>query len=99
MVFVGSPGVDVNHASELTGVRPDQVWATTAEHDIIRRVPDWDVVHGNDPSEPGFGARVFASDPGDADDEAAAHSAYWDQDNIARDNIARIATDSPRRPA
>lgn len=92
LVFVGSPGVDVNHASELTGVRPDQVWATTAEHDIIRRIPDWDVVHGNDPSHRDFGARVFASDPGDPDDEAATHSAYWDAHNVARENIALIAT-------
>lgn len=92
VVFVGSPGVDVNHASDLTGVRPDQVWATTAEHDIIRWIPDWDVVHGNDPSEPDFGARVFASDPGEPDDEAATHSAYWDQANIARWNMALIAT-------
>lgn len=92
VVFVGSPGVDVNHASDLTGVRPDQIWATTAEHDIIRRVPNWDVVHGNDPSELDFGARAFASDPGNPDDEAATHSAYWNRENIARKNIALIAT-------
>lgn len=97
LVFVGSPGVDVNHASELNGVRPGQVWVTTAENDIIRRVPDWDFIHGNDPSDRDFGARVFASDPGNPDDEAGTHSAYWDQDNIARKNIARIVTDSPVR--
>ncbi|WP_223160763.1 alpha/beta hydrolase, partial [Salinispora cortesiana] len=90
VVFVGSPGVGVDHASELTGVRPDQVWATTAKHDIIGRVPDW--VHGNDPSELDFGARVFASDPGNPDDEAATHSAYWNPNNIARKNIALIDT-------
>lgn len=92
VVLVGSPGVDVNHASDLTGVRPDRIWATTAEHDIIRWVPNWNVVHGNDPSELDFGARIFASDPGNPDDEAATHSAYWDKNNVARKNIALIAT-------
>jgi hypothetical protein len=92
LVFVGSPGVDVNHASELTGVRPDQVYATRAAYDMIRVIPDWDIAHGNDPSDLDFGARVFASDPGDPDAEGATHSAYWTQDNIARHNIALIVT-------
>ncbi|WP_432050608.1 alpha/beta hydrolase [Verrucosispora sp. NA02020] len=41
LVFVGSPGVGVGHASEL-GVPPEQVWASTAPDDVIRltRPPD-----------------------------------------------------------
>ncbi|SCL19698.1 Alpha/beta hydrolase [Micromonospora nigra] len=41
LVFVGSPGVGVAHASEL-GVPPGQVWASTAPDDVIRltRPPD-----------------------------------------------------------
>jgi hypothetical protein len=39
--------------------------------------------HGRDPSDPGFGARVFASDP-------RGHGGYWDTDNVALDNLARI---------
>ncbi|RIV38746.1 hypothetical protein D2L64_11805 [Micromonospora radicis] len=35
LVFVGSPGVGVAHASEL-GVPPEQVWASTAPDDVIR---------------------------------------------------------------
>ncbi len=35
LVFVGSPGVGVAHASEL-GVPPGQVWASTAPDDVIR---------------------------------------------------------------
>ncbi|MEU8238739.1 alpha/beta hydrolase [Actinoplanes missouriensis] len=92
LIFVGSPGVDVEHASELTGVREDQVYATRAAFDAIRRVPDWDLAHGNDPSDLDFGARVFASDPGNPDDEGATHSAYWNQENIARTNMALIIT-------
>jgi hypothetical protein len=92
LVFVGSPGVDAEHVSELTGVHADQVYATRAAYDAIRKVPDWDIAHGNDPSDLDFGARVFASDPGNPDNEGATHSAYWDRDNIARRNIALIAT-------
>ncbi|MEU4422868.1 alpha/beta hydrolase [Actinoplanes sp. NPDC024001] len=92
LVFVGSPGVDAEHASELRGVRPEQVYATRAAHDMIRIVPDLDVAHGNDPSDLDFGARVFASDPGDPDNEGATHSAYWNDNNIARKNIAMIVT-------
>ncbi|WP_019869997.1 alpha/beta hydrolase [Salinispora oceanensis] len=92
VVFVGSPGVGVDHASELTGVRPDQVWATTAKHDVIGLVPDWGFTHGKDPSEADFGARVFRSDSGSFLDMAGAHSAYWEESNPARTNIAEIVT-------
>ncbi|GAA3725538.1 hypothetical protein GCM10022225_03050 [Plantactinospora mayteni] len=68
------------------------MWASRAEHDIIRRVPDWDIAHGNDPTREDFGGRVFSSNPGDPDNEGATHSAYWDDGNLARENIAYIVT-------
>ncbi len=92
VVFVGSPGVGVDHVSELTGVHADQVWATTAKHDVIGLVPDWGSTHGKDPSEADFGARVFASDQGSFFDMTGAHSAYWEAKNSARENIAMIVT-------
>jgi pimeloyl-ACP methyl ester carboxylesterase len=96
LIFVGSPGVDADHAGDLTGdvagVPPGQVWATRAEHDIIRRVPEWNWLHGTDPTRGDFGARVFTSDSGDPGNEFATHSAYWDPDNAARRNIAYIVT-------
>ncbi|MGI5153395.1 alpha/beta hydrolase [Plantactinospora sp. CA-294935] len=92
VVFVGSPGVDTNSATELKGVPPQEVWATRAEHDAIKRVPDWDLAHGNDPTREDFGGRVFSSNPGDPDNEGATHSAYWDDGNLARENIAYIVT-------
>ncbi|MDG4785455.1 alpha/beta hydrolase [Micromonospora sp. WMMD1102] len=97
LVFVGSPGVDVNNADELTGVHPSQVYATRAEHDMIARIPDWDIIHGNDPTRDDFGANVFASDPGDPEDEGATHSKYWDHGNISRRNIAYVATGQPEK--
>ncbi|WP_224386345.1 alpha/beta hydrolase [Pseudonocardia sp. ICBG1293] len=75
VVFVGSPGTGAAHASDL-GTAPGHVWATTAGHDPIGRVPGVEVfatsrglsptglLHGPDPAAPGFGARVFASAPG-----------------------------------
>lgn len=92
LIFVGSPGVDTNSASDLKGVPTSEVWATRAEHDIIKRVPDWDILHGNDPTRKDFGGRVFSSDPGDPNNEAKTHSAYWDDGNRARRNIALIVT-------
>jgi hypothetical protein len=92
VVFVGSPGVDANHADELGGVHPSQVYATRAEHDMIKRIPDIDIIHGNDPVRDDFGATVFSSDPGDPDDESATHSKYWDDNNIARQNMAYVVT-------
>ncbi|MFY1669197.1 alpha/beta hydrolase [Plantactinospora sp. WMMB334] len=94
VVFVGAPGVDVDSAVELRGVTANEVWATRAQHDEIAA---WspDVVHGIDPTEPRFGGRVFGSDPGNADDWVATHSAYWDPGNLARENIAYIVTGHP----
>ncbi|WP_226350870.1 alpha/beta hydrolase [Pseudonocardia sp. ICBG601] len=77
VVFVGSPGTGAGHASEL-GTAPGHVWATTARHDPIGRVPGVEVfatsrglaptglLHGPNPAAPGFGARVFDSAPGSA---------------------------------
>ncbi|MBP2369677.1 alpha/beta hydrolase [Pseudonocardia parietis] len=77
VVFVGSPGVGVRDAGEL-GVPAERVWATTAQHDPISRVPgnelfgtsrglgETGLAHGANPAAPGFGARVFDSAPGSA---------------------------------
>ena len=89
LIFVGSPGVDADKASDLKGVPQTQVWATTAENDVIRRVPEF--IHGNHPVDDDFGAQVFTSDPG-PNNELKAHSSYWDDGNKARKNIANIAT-------
>jgi pimeloyl-ACP methyl ester carboxylesterase len=41
LVFVGSPGVGVNHADDL-GLTPDNVWSSTAANDPIQRfAPGW----------------------------------------------------------
>ena len=92
VVFVGSPGVGVDSAAELR-VPADRVWATTSVTDPIRlaAVPGFglpglsrDLWFGRDPSEPGFGARVFGSQLD------AGHLGYWDTGKPALDALARI---------
>ncbi|WP_327383527.1 alpha/beta hydrolase [Streptomyces sp. NBC_01207] len=45
VIFVGSPGVGVEHAKDL-GVPPDKVWAATADHDLITWAPSPEAVAG-----------------------------------------------------
>ncbi|WP_405788564.1 alpha/beta hydrolase [Streptomyces sp. NBC_01367] len=45
VIFVGSPGVGVEHAKDL-GVPPDKVWAATADHDLINWAPSPKAVAG-----------------------------------------------------
>lgn len=99
MVFLGSPGPEADTAAEL-GIGPDNVYASTAENDIINTAAGQGWLHGTDPTSDEFGGQVFDSDPGT---EASgwerifggstdAHSEYWDDGNVARDNIAKIVT-------
>jgi hypothetical protein len=96
VVFVGSPGVGVDSAAQLR-FPADQVWATTSATDPIRMaaapkellLPDFPgsarhLWFGRDPSQPGFGARVF---PSQFD---AGHLGYWDRGEPALDALTRI---------
>ncbi|GLY23296.1 alpha/beta hydrolase [Micromonospora sp. NBRC 101691] len=108
LVFVGSPGVGVDHAADLR-LPPGQVWASTATDDVIGLVrppvelagraavgaalpwlagdvvgrPDDDLWFGRDPTDPGFGGRVFPSG-------RYGHTGYWEPANPALDGMARI---------
>ncbi|MEU4566761.1 alpha/beta hydrolase [Micromonospora sp. NPDC023956] len=108
LVFVGSPGVGVEHAAELR-LPPGRVWASTADDDVIGLVrppvevagraavgavlpwlagdvvgrPDDDLWFGRDPTDPGFGGRVFPSG-------RYGHTGYWEPANPALDGMARI---------
>jgi hypothetical protein len=95
LVFVGSPGVGVDSAAQL-GFPAERVWATTSATDPIRLaaapkellLPDFPGTErhlwfGRDPSQSGFGARVF---PSQFD---AGHLGYWDR-GPALDALTRI---------
>lgn len=100
VVFVGSPGVGVDHAAQLAVPR-EEVWATTSDSDVIRRAaippvspvdaglrlldPGRNLYHGTDPADPAFGARTVASQPD------AGHIGYWERGRPALDALAMIA--------
>ena len=85
----GSPGMDASSVQALhTAAR---VWAGRGASDWIRNVPH---VHflglgfGQDPMDPGFGARLFAAGTG-------GHSGYFVPGSIALRNLAYIALGDP----
>lgn len=96
LVFLGSPGVTVRHASNL-GTPPTHVWSGAERHDPIARAatalsPDF---MGN-PSHPGFGAVRFDADVPGAKFEGMlqrdAHSSYFNPESNALGNVVNIAT-------
>ncbi|MDV6011831.1 alpha/beta hydrolase [Haloechinothrix sp. LS1_15] len=96
MVFLGSPGVGVDHASEL-GIDPGNVYASTAENDIIRAGAYVSHGWGTSPVDEDFGAVEFEADPGTEgwgpfNHSTAAHSEYWDRQNESLENMGRIVT-------
>ncbi|MBY8882978.1 alpha/beta hydrolase, partial [Actinacidiphila acidipaludis] len=101
VIFVGSPGVTVNNASEL-GLDPSHVWASKAKFDPIPEVSgsqhplDWTDDHsdwfGSDPTSSAFGGRTF--DAGEGSWVGHAHSEYWNP-GPSLDNMTRIVTGQP----
>lgn len=88
VLFVASPGVDVDTASAL-GVNEDNVWATKNSLDPIGLSPDF--LHGEDPTSDAFGANEFDSDTGAWN--ANNHSTYWDDTNMkGRDTMSYVVT-------
>ncbi|MFU8851013.1 alpha/beta hydrolase [Micromonospora sp. SL1-18] len=106
LVFVGSPGVGVEHAGELH-MLPGQVWASTAPDDVIRlaRPPEElarRAVLAATPLGPAAAALDghelwFGHDPSDPGfggrrfpSGRYGHTGYWEQGNPALDGMARI---------
>lgn len=85
VIFVGSPGVTVDKASDLH-LDPSHVWAGKAKFDPIPEISasinplEWTDDHhirfGNDPTSSAFGGQTF--DTGDGSGVGHAHSEYWD---------------------
>ncbi|WP_067546220.1 alpha/beta hydrolase [Nocardia crassostreae] len=109
LIFVGSPGVEVDDVSHLRldGIAPGNtgahVFATADPADpipVAGRLP-----HGPTPTDPGFGATVFASSGATLDVpllralpiDPGAHGNYWDRDNPALQTQAEIITGTYRR--
>ncbi|TJZ76093.1 hypothetical protein FCG67_18990 [Rhodococcus oryzae] len=104
LVFVGSPGVNAEHVSELhlDGVNAGDVgahvYSTAARWDPVPYLGDATLagrhVHGTNPTDPDFGGRVFASNPGDPGPLLGAnprvHSEYWDLRNPSLEGMGQI---------
>ncbi|MFR9731812.1 alpha/beta hydrolase [Saccharopolyspora sp. MS10] len=98
LVFLGSPGVGVDHATEL-GVPGEHVWAAKSDEDPIDGTPslnplDWGPTvfggtdharYGVDPTDPAFGGRIMPNAPG------SGHNDYW-AEGPSRESMARIMT-------
>ena len=116
LALVASPGVGTDNVSQLRleGVNQadigQHVHSTVAAHDMIKvtnveLAPPLSGQHldplGPDPADPGFGGKVFTSDPGtegpwyEGGLSGAAHSEYWNPNNKALDNMGRIIAGQP----
>jgi hypothetical protein len=101
VIFVGSPGVTVDKASQL-GLDPSHVWASKAKFDPIPEISasqhplnwtdDHSVWFGNDPTSSAFGGRTF--DAGEGSGVTHAHSEYW-YPGPSLDNMTHIVTGQP----
>ncbi len=103
LIFVGSPGVGVNTASQL-GMSSAHVWAGANVHNPVPQLPPTnpvtaltnpDAAHfGNNPATSAFNGQAFNAnyDPGRSFSglDLSAHSAYWDQGSSSLFNMAHI---------
>ncbi|WP_055590279.1 alpha/beta hydrolase [Streptacidiphilus griseoplanus] len=86
IVVVGSPGMTVDHASDLN-MDPSHVWVGAASDDPI--IDDFsDLTLGDNPAEEPFGGRNFEVD-------THGHSGYWDDGSDSLDNQGRIIAGVP----
>jgi hypothetical protein len=89
IAVVGSPGMD---ASSVTALHTTaRVWAGRGASDWIQYVPHIQFLglgFGQDPMDPGFGARIFAAGSG-------GHSSYFQPGGTALRNLAYIALGDP----
>ncbi len=117
LVLVGSPGAGTRSDVGDLRMDPAHVWATVAANDPVNHIPGSPAVgtsdpfaaarqlaFGTDPTDPAFGAQVFASAPGtlgagpddpatdeDESSPTAAHGQYWDPGSPSLESIGRIA--------
>ncbi|MDB1088550.1 alpha/beta hydrolase [Streptomyces sp. ACA25] len=94
IIVAGSPGMQVNHASELN-MAPDRVWAAQADGDHVpaagqsfhagSEYKGWGRWEVNHPAVEGFGANRITT-------ETTGHSNYWEEDTVDLKNQAKIIT-------
>lgn len=107
VVFVGSPGVGVDHVSEFGLPASTRVWASRADADPIQFARDLECLDlvpicypakdrlyfGSDPTDRSFGAIEFAAG---SSSFGNAHSAYFGADSLSLRNLASIVLGQDR---
>jgi hypothetical protein len=95
IIAVGSPGMLVDHAGDLSLDPGGHVYAMRAKNDIIGAAgaaTQWTL--GPEPDKPAFGAIRLEADPGPAWPlglpSVEAHSSYWDPGNKGLLNMGSI---------
>lgn len=103
IIAVGSPGLTVDHASDLH-MDPNHVWAARMETDPIPMLSlpltadptkwynDYSGRFGTDPTSRDFGGKTFAAGFGDIGNPIPSHSDYWHSDQPSLANMTRIVT-------
>jgi hypothetical protein len=95
-VFIGSPGVGVDHVSEFPSGAAREYFAGEVDGDPVATLERF----GEAPTSPDFGAFAYDAGPPDSLSPLARHSEYFDR-GTARDNLATIVsggTPTPDRP-
>ncbi|MFE5583642.1 alpha/beta hydrolase [Kitasatospora sp. NPDC056531] len=100
VVFIGSPGVGVDRASDLK-LPSGHVWVGAADNDVVTHAPSkfsldpderW---YGRDPSSKHFGANRFTVDDWSRGNPIDAHTKYLNgRGGPSLDNIAAVVTGS-----
>lgn len=86
VVAVGSPGMTVDHASDLQ-MDPEHVWIGTAEDDAVANNTSGYTL-GRDPMLGGFGGNNLQVD-------THGHSGYWDEGSVSLRNQGAIIVGKP----
>jgi hypothetical protein len=87
VVFIGSPGVGVDHIRDFPEGAAEHFYAGEVKGDPVAALQHF----GDDPTDPDFGTTVFDAGPGDSANPMARHSEYFD-DGAAIDNLVTIST-------
>lgn len=86
VVVVGSPGMTVDHASDLQ-MDPDHVWSGYAPDDVVADQLSG-LTLGENPNEEAFGGQVFEVDTHE-------HDGYWDEGSESLRNQGKIIVGLP----
>jgi len=96
VVFLGSPGVGVDHVSQFPKGAAKRYYAAEIDGDVVATLEH----HGDAPTDPDFGAITFDAGDSRSPNPITRHSSYFN-DGIGLENLATIlegGQPTPDRP-